>query len=792
VATPVRRFALLLHAPSCVLIASLAGSTARAQLDGAVDPDAGIAPDAGVMEAPAEETPSEVTSEIEDPPVAPEEITVEDEIAIDDEVALDDEELAVEGIVVTHSAEELFRLGGSAFRLDEEELAALSYDDPHQTLLRVPGVYVRSEDGFGLRPNIGLRGANPNRSQKVTLMEDGVLFGPAPYAAPAAYYFPLIGRMVGIEIFKGPGALIYGPQTVGGAINFLTRDVPNEPEGAASVRYGLYHSRHVHLHWGTSNELGGVLFEVLDVGSDGFHEIDGSDRNTGFDRIDAMARGFLQTDAEEEVYHRFELKVGFGREHSNETYLGTTDADLEANPDRRYPASEFDRMEWWRTQASLGWRMDAGDHVSLVTQLYRHDFYRSWFRFNRFAGGPDPFDVLTAPTGARAVYLAVLRGEEDSSSSDEALLLVDNQRRFVSQGIQSTLELDFETGEIGHGIEAGLRVHQDQVARDHQETSFVMRSARLVPDGVERPPLTDNFALAFAVAAHAVYTIEVADLTVSGGARLETIYTRLEDDLASAASDAVDVVVLPGLGASYAFTDEIAILAGVYRGFSPVAPGQPEEVEPELSVNYELGARYSDSDRDRLIEAIGFLNHYQNLTGACTVSSGCDPDMLDRQFNGGEALIWGVEVAASWTFDLPAEFSIPLRATYTYTGSRFLTGFESEDPVYGTVAEGDEVPYVPSHQGQLQVGLDHERAGVRLAATFVPALREEAGQGDELTTDAFVKLDATGYWWVLSEVVKLELRFENVLDQRPIVARRPFGARSLHPFRAELGAEVNF
>jgi Fe(3+) dicitrate transport protein len=108
------------------------------------------------------------------------------------------------------------------------------------------------------------------------------------------------------------------------------------------------------------------------------------------------------------------------------------------------------------------------------------------------------------------------------------------------------------------------------------------------------------------------------------------------------------------------------------------------------------------------------------------------------------------------------------------------------------VDEGDEVPYVPSHQAQLQVGLEHERAGVRVSATFVPPLREIAGQGDELTTDAFVKLDASGFVWVLEDVVKLELRVENALDQRPIVARRPFGARSLHPFRAELGAEVQF
>ena len=102
---------------------------------------------------------------------------------------------------------ELPRVVGSAHSVDEETLEREEHDDIHRVLRTVPGVYVRGEDGYGLRPNIGLRGADPNRSAKVTLMEDGILFGPAPYSAPAAYYFPMTTRLTGVEVFKGPAAV---------------------------------------------------------------------------------------------------------------------------------------------------------------------------------------------------------------------------------------------------------------------------------------------------------------------------------------------------------------------------------------------------------------------------------------------------------------------------------------------------------------------------------------------------------------------------------------------------------
>src|SRR5262249_48608063 len=125
-------------------------------------------------------------------------------------------------------------------RLTEKELDQDEQSDPNQVLLRMPGVQVRQEDGFGLRPNIGIRGTDSERSRQITLMEDGVLFAPAPYSAPAAYYFPLITRMTGVEVFKGPATIAYGPYTVGGAVNLITRDIPEGSAGGTDISYGMF------------------------------------------------------------------------------------------------------------------------------------------------------------------------------------------------------------------------------------------------------------------------------------------------------------------------------------------------------------------------------------------------------------------------------------------------------------------------------------------------------------------------------------------------------------------------
>ena len=69
---------------------------------------------------------------------------------------------------------------GSAYVIDEIRLERFEYADIQRIVREVPGVSVQLEDGYGLRPNLSIRGTATERSGRITLLEDNVLIAPAP------------------------------------------------------------------------------------------------------------------------------------------------------------------------------------------------------------------------------------------------------------------------------------------------------------------------------------------------------------------------------------------------------------------------------------------------------------------------------------------------------------------------------------------------------------------------------------------------------------------------------------
>lgn len=680
--------------------------------------------------------------------------------------------------------------GGSVHSLKRKQLERFRYDDPARVLVTIPGVYARGEDGVGLRPNIGIRGGNSDRSKKVTLMEDGVLFGPAPYSAPAAYYFPLVARMRGIRVVKGPSAISYGPQTIGGAIDFATEEIPLSPQGSVDLAIGQFGYRKVHARSGLTRDAFGVLLEAIQVGTTGFKELDGGG-DTGYLRRDWMAKASFQLPGSERVHHDLGIKLTYSSETSNETYLGLSDEDLRATPYRRYAASQLDRMEWNRTSMVATHHAELGGELEIVTNVYRHDFHRVWRKVNGLRGA-DIADVLAHPKdGANAIYQGVLTGARDATSLAEAVMVGPNERTFVSQGVQTVARWTTKRAGMENRLEYGLRLHYDEINRLHSQNGYLMTGGVLVADGRPAEVTADNTASTTALSFHVADAFSFGRLRLTPGVRVEIIRSRLDDRRGKSNVVGAEQVVLPGLGAYFALTQELGVLAGVHRGFSPPPPGSSSITRAEDSINWEAGARYTGK---RLrAEVIGFYNDYRNLTDICTFSNGCVGASEDRQFDAGAVRIYGLEAFLE-TELRRGDVTFPARVAYTYTASSFLSSFPSADPQFGDVKEGDELPYVPHHQLSATVGAETKRWGLAAQLAYVSRMRETAGRGDFVdarSTDAYVVVDASGYVR-LSKGVQLYVQGRNLGDATYLVGRRPFGARPGAPRWIQAGAKFDF
>ena len=231
-------------------------------------------------------------------------------------------EATVSAVGLASGASGLDEVPGSLHLITSKELKRFSYTDPLRTLRTVSGVNITEEDGFGLRPNIGLRGSGTERSSRITIMEDGILIAPAPYTASSAYYFPSISRMSSVEILKGSSQIAFGPQTASGAINLISTQIPDAELFSFSMSNGSFNNRYIHTYVGSSiaSEKGtlGYLIEFLAIGSDGFKILDNEDP-TGFNKSDRLAKLKWSSPVSASVKQSLQLKLADVNETSHET-----------------------------------------------------------------------------------------------------------------------------------------------------------------------------------------------------------------------------------------------------------------------------------------------------------------------------------------------------------------------------------------------------------------------------------------------------------------------------------------
>ncbi|MFQ5564478.1 MAG: TonB-dependent receptor family protein [Parvularculaceae bacterium] len=694
----------------------------------------------------------------------------------------------IEEITVFGSAGGIDQVPGAIAYIDTETLAKQSYTDILRTLRRAPGVNIQEEDGYGLRPNIGLRGSGSDRSARITVMEDGVPIAPAPYAAPAAYYFPYAGRISAVEVTKGTGVVKYGPRTTGGAINMFSTPIPDENAAYAQFLLGDDDGRRLHAWAGGRADAGpleaGLLVETFQYDTDGFKRIDrGGD--TGFDISDYVIKFGLYTKDGAQFPQSFEFKYQTSDQVSNETYLGLTRADFAAKPNRRYNASQFDQFNGEHETFQGTYTIEFTPNLRFDLTGYRTEFARDWFKLEK-VNGTSITAILRDPTAFAAEFESILAAP-GFVGPDDALELRHNNREYYANGVQGTLSYQTMTGPVDHAFEASVRWHEDQVDRFQWFERFRADDTLLFQTSADEPGtesnrIEDGEALAFFFQdnidwdrLHATIGVRIEDIDLHRRDFGKTDPGRTGVNLKR--RDNSLTAVSPAFGVVYDVTDNLSVLAGVYRGFAPPSPGNSQSSE-EKSTNWEAGFRWANNGTS--LETIGFFNDYSNLLGTCTASTGGTCTIGD-QFDGGDVDVYGLELTAAADLSdwIDAPFHLPVSAVYTLTQTEFKSTFESDFDPWGNVVAGDELPYVADNQLFLAAGAEGARWGVEWTMLYQSERRAFAGQGpipaNELL-DAHTVFDFSGYVEAV-DGVRVRGKVENVFNEVYIAADRPAGLR---------------
>jgi len=645
------------------------------------------------------------------------------------------------------------------------------------------------------------RGTGVERSTKITVMEDGILIAPAPYAAPAAYYFPTVARMQGIEIQKGNSQIKYGPYTTGGAINLLSTQIPEGFAGALNLTAGSFSGRNLHTHIGASSKYFGFLVETSQQSSNGFKQLE-SGASTGFQRADYIAKFRINTSPDAEYYQSLSLKIGQTTLNANETYLGLTQADFNLTPLKRYAASQMDQISTEQRQYSATHEFKFPKILTITTTVYRTEFSRNWYKLNKVkdsTGSKNSISsVLENPASYEDSY-DILNGT--TSLLDDGLYVKANNRSYYAQGIQSVLGFEFECGIMSHRIDLGVRYHQDAIDRFQWEDQYKMEDGQmeLTQAGVEGTE-SNRLTKAIAFATYIQYQLRIKKLTITPGLRYENIgITRWDwgkNDPARTGidwkqkSNQVDIFI-PGIGIDYKFSKYISAFVGVHKGFSP--PGSTEGTKPEESINYEIGGRFGKNSFRGL--AVLFYNDYSNLLGADLEGSGGTGS--GDLFNGGEVQSWGIEFMMGYdllSFDRDSKFSLPFSVTYTFTDAKFLNSFDSDFDPWGSVTSGDKLPYLANNQLTFALSLEHKWFDVNFSGKYMDAMRTQAGRGNldpSYKTDSYFVIDASA-GVRLHKHIRLFMNATNITNQIYVVARRPAGLRPGMPRSFNIGVRANF
>lgn len=667
--------------------------------------------------------------------------------------------------------EALESTAGSFERISREELQSARVFDFGEALRKISGVVVRDEEGFGLRPNISIRGTNPTRSSKVLLLEDGMPLAYAPYGDNATYYHPPVERFDSIEVLKGSGQIEYGPVTVAGVVNYITPNPSEKP--SVSLRITGGNRDFVNGNAMFSGQMRGVGL-VLNLSR---KQGEGSRDNTRTGLTDFSSKLVREIASG----HVLSVKASVLSEGSQVTYSGLTESEFSAAP-RSNPFLN-DRFYGNRKGFSMTYAGVLSSRVSLTSNSYVNSFSRDWWR--QSSNSSQRPNRLNVDPDCRSM------ADLHTTCGNEGRL-----RDYLNAGIDSVATVSYSLSRSRGEFKAGGRLHFE--SQDRLQMNGDLPTSRT--GSIVENNLRDNFATSGFIQNRLI----VGDLAVTAGARFEKIGYRRINRLngASARTDVTQFV--PGLGVTYNLGSKLTLFTGMHRGFAPPRTedivsnsGGVVELASELSWNYEAGLR---SQLHRAISAdfAFFRNAFQNQIVPASVAGGAGAVFT----NGGRTLQSGFEV--SGRFDSAKVFESDRNFFFRFaftelTSAEFKGRRFSSIPGFASVSvDGNRLPYAPRttlnvvagySRGPLEVFVENNAVSRQFTDDLNTVGPVSSGQRGVIPGQTY--WNATANYRVETLKTTFFVTVKNVFD-RTFIVDRSRGVLPSSPRLVHVGASVRF
>ena len=549
------------------------------------------------------------------------------------------EQVVVEGDWLgTPTKENAKTYTGARNVVESEELherGALNLED---ALRQVPGIQVLDETGTGILPNIGVRGLNPLRSERVQLLVDGYPIAIGPYTNVGVSLFPVtLPSLEAVDMVRGGAAVHYGPNNVGGVLNLITKPIPNQMEQTLRERL-LIAEDTGHVLTDTYYRAGGFVtdnlglqFQANLLKGNGFRDHSDTEVQNYILDVDYFADDINEFKAQLQYY---DVTADLPGALSPAAY------DANRNQSQR-PFDAYDADMW---RANLTWIHTPSDDLEVQWRNFAHRADRTFFFGQDLTSGGNWADPEAA-----------------------ASHVADSPRIFNVYGTEPRV-----TKQLGnHTLMLGGRYVREEVEFDVNRLQL--------SDGSYNDQVRDWDFTTNAYAAYVSDTISLLDdrLAITPGVRYEEVRTDYRDDNSGATSDNHTTAWLPGLTVGLQATDEVFLFANAQRSLVPVQTAQvirEGAVANETAWNYELGARWQP---------------YDNLQTTATLFRIDYQDQI--QFNKaqnlyenlGETRQQGIELEGRWQ----ATEELALGLGYTLLDSEQRTGAN----------RGKELPNAPRH-----------------------------------------------------------------------------------------------